>query len=98
MIVVFSMLRRLALRTLVLLGAIALVIAIVYVPSRWTGAIANAARREELRRPPPDFVRVNRERVPPPLVRFRMVATNFAVITSIGWIGRYVLRLRLKRL
>jgi len=101
---VLFMCRRFATRTMILLGAAALVIAVIYIPVRWGGVSQAAARREAVRREalrnmPLEFrERLHeRERIPPAAARLRMLTTQFVVIAIVAWIGRRILRLRLKR-
>ena len=71
---------------------------------RWSGvsqasARREAVRREALRNMPLEFrERLHeRERIPPAAARLRMLTTQFVVIAIVAWIGRRILRLRLKR-
>jgi hypothetical protein len=96
--------RQYATRTMILLGAAALVIAVIYIPVRWGGVSQAAARREGVRREalrnmPLEFRERlrERERIQPAPARLRMLTTQFVVIAIAAWIGRRILRLRLKR-
>ncbi|HLH32648.1 MAG TPA: hypothetical protein VKY31_15720 [Terriglobia bacterium] len=96
---------RVLVRTLILLGAAGMVIAVLYVPVRLSSmsqmfSRREAVRQQQLRNLPPGLrerFTQNRDRVPPLPVRFRIVATQFIAITITAWIGRRVFRLRLKR-
>ncbi len=91
---------RFATRTMILLGAAALVIAALYLPIRWGSsqfaARREAVRREALRNMPLEFRERlrERERIPPASVRLRMITTQFVVIAIVAWIGRRIFRLR----
>lgn len=99
---------KLVLRTLIVMGVAGLIIAAVYFPVRWSDGYEKARRMEEARqrveRKLPLEYRDRRERerrdlerrLPMP-VGVRILANQFVAVAIIAFLGRTVLRLRLKR-
>lgn len=99
---------KLALRTLIVMGVAGLIIAAVYFPVRWSGGYEKAKSFEDARqrveqklpleyRERRERERRDLERRLPPLVGVRIMANQFLAVAVIAFLGRTVLRLRLKR-